>query len=126
MMIKASELRIGNYYQDELGNVKVVTPNTIEDVWNAQRSWCKPIPLTEEWLERLGFIKQDFRMSGCHVYQKGVHRVLKSFTNPDSFYSMCIDGVSPPTWSISDFEYVHQLMNVYYSLTGEELTQTIK
>lgn len=50
--LTAQQLRIGNYYNHN-GEIRQVTPNTILEVWEAEREWCKPIPLTEEWLLKL-------------------------------------------------------------------------
>ncbi len=114
--MKASELRIGNFY-DHNGFVNEVHPNTIEEVWISERSWVKPIPLSEEWLIKFGFKKRDMLSS-----------VLFDMKNPRfSIY------LNPPIdksnkWNILGIEknvniqYVHQLQNLYFALTGKELT----
>ena len=54
--MKATELRIGNYYIGcSRGEVKTVTSETIKQRESGELSCMKPIPLTEEWLDNLGF-----------------------------------------------------------------------
>jgi hypothetical protein len=85
----------------------------------------KPIKVDESWLKKLGFVKKDFDMSGCNVWQRGIFRVLKSIAHPEEdYYGVCVDGVSPPTWVIATFEYLHTLQNIWFALTAEEIINT--
>ncbi len=115
--MEASELRIGNYYEHD-GEVKQVTPNTILDVWESKRSWCNPIPLTEEWFIGFGFRK---------VHGSTYTHYTKGFFNwygVGSYISVEFDnGISNYDLN-TDCEYVHQLQNLYYVLESEELTYT--
>jgi hypothetical protein len=99
--MKANELRIGNWYDDN-GVQKQVTPSTIEEVWNAERSWCKPISLTEKWLVK-------FRLMS-------IKTELGFWNNGDAIY------FSYGFEKSIELKYVHQLQNLYFALTGEELT----
>jgi len=116
--MKANEMRIGNWY-DENGATKQVNPNTIEAVWVAERIWCKPIPLTEEWLLKFGFITKgihyNFTLGNMEI--ASAIRVL-STNERGKFY---LDG-DIPEWMKIKLEYVHQLQNLYFALTGEEIT----
>jgi len=139
-MIRANELMIGNYVsRPDLGNgeqrteqvlaiyerVKTTGPiKTIVDF-----SDIKPIPLTEEWLIKLGFKKLD---GGCLIFQKGIYEIwsntadLKEWSlrrivgdkNEGSYGETlnCMVNVHNKVYT------VHQLQNIYYSLTGEQLT----
>jgi hypothetical protein len=137
--MKASELRIGNLikgiyhdYDDgideEIENetiCKVVTldvsgsgdyPIYVYSDENIEHfSDFKPIQLTEEWLFKFGFQKS---MSWTYVVE------LKG--NLKLVYYLGEKGWSIGFKSYSDFsnlEYVHQLQNLYFALTGEELKQ---
>ena len=100
--MKANELRIGNFY-DNNGFVSVVSPNTIEEVWNAERSWVKPIPLTEEWLLKFGFENGNyFTLNNVIIYKHDKYRYKYNYGQ---------------IW----VKYVHQLQNLYFALTNEEL-----
>jgi hypothetical protein len=115
--MKANELRIGNY-------VTVIKTNgTIEDfeaqiqcaditrifdkcfnIWN-----YRPITITEEWITKLAF--QD----NTHGYY------LEKSKQPNFdaylfYYSSCDDDVL-----LRGVRYVHELQNLYFALTGEEL-----
>ena len=104
--MKVNELRIGNYY-DHNGEIKKVTPNTIIEVWEVQRSWCKPIPLTEEIVteiisrNNLGFVMEYDRDEMCYY----------------CVFCECFDGGGYRT----KVKFIHQLQNLYHSLYDEEL-----
>lgn len=78
------------------------------------------IPLTEEWLVKFGFHKYDKNRGLKEEYQK-----------PDNFgYNignyhwhdgyLFLDGGNNCVWEIP-CQHVHQLQNLYYTLTGKEL-----
>lgn len=110
--MKANELRIGNFY-DHNGFVNEATPNTIEEVWIAERSWVKPIPLTEEWLFKFGFLKDlendIFLNINAYAFLYWQNDRVELLDDDNNFM-------------ISHCDYVHQLQNLYFALTGEELT----
>jgi len=108
--MKSTELRIGNYYDDN-GEVRIVNPNTIEEVWTAERSWCKPIPLNEEWLLKLGAV---FSFNE-HFNFYTLNKIIIIEASKGSFFFKCGD-------IIVEIKYVHTLQNFVFSLTNEELT----
>lgn len=111
--MKAQELRIGNYYNHNR-EIKQVTPSTIEEVWNEQREWCKPIPLTEEWLLKLGFYENR---TGNPSWQLDVNLDFCIWGRPGRGFNVYVnsDEIGNPIL------YVHQLQNLYFALTGCEL-----
>ena len=122
--MKASELRIGNLV--DLGNriAKVTeinhlacvvvdleeTQDTIEDYERV-----KGIILTEEWLLRFGFEKND---NNQFILMEGSVDIL---FNKDLNGWICDDI----NFSINMTDHVHQLQNLYFALTGEELILNI-
>lgn len=104
----ASELRIGNYVFDNLGGIlkiKVVS----EDSYLIH---IKPIPLSEEWLLKFGFencingwwsrnelLNVKLKEDGTEIYLHGSDTNLANYP----------------------IDYVHQLQNLYFALTGLEL-----
>ena len=122
--IKASELRIGNLV--DLGNriAKVTeinhlacvvvdleeTQDTIEDYERV-----KGIILTEEWLLRFGF--EDDR-DNLMILRKDVFEFYFDTKDRDGvrLYEKW-DG----NFLCGNIECVHQLQNLYFALTGEEL-----
>jgi hypothetical protein len=105
--MKAQELRIGNYY-DHNGQIKTVTPNTILEVWEAERTWCKAIPITEEWLLRFGFVSNPYQ---DRYENKSIHVQCNKTRGVTELWIE----------SMPHIKYVHQLQNLYFALTGEEL-----
>lgn len=119
--MKSNELRIGNLFIDaknRLCSVDEIHEN-IEDCRIASIHDCitslpiKPIPLTEEWLLKFGFDKDE--ELGYRWYL-GYNRTTILVYDLDD---KCIK-VSE-TWEFGTREYVHQLQNLYFALTGEEL-----
>ena len=116
-MIQANELRLGNYY-DNHNQIMQVTPNTIEEVWIAQRNWCNPIPLTEEWLLKLGADKYN-----PGRYMLKLSETLIIFWNIGDDYFICeLSSRSTHVCYFNEKKHVHQLQNLYFALTEKELT----
>jgi hypothetical protein len=114
MKIQAKELRIGNYYNlhtsgsDEWG---VITPEDIVDLANDPLDdYFKPIPLTEEWFNKLGF-EDEYCISHKDEYF--------NLTEVKDGYCFTADLYHHTGIPI---KYVHQLQNLYFALTGKELT----
>jgi hypothetical protein len=125
-MINAQELRYGNkllFIIDDVVTFKNITNiredgvfwiNVLEDFIPQKNFQFKPIPLTEEWLLKLGLEK-----IGIWTFS------LNLVGNLDLIYYLGEKGWSIGLKSYSDFsnlKYVHQLQNLYFSLTGKELT----
>ncbi len=115
--MKANELRIGNLIdrQDYICKVTKIEEGGIitepleykGERFVEQR--VEPIPLTEEWLVKFGFEKLT---ENAYTYTGG-------YT-----FTVFFDGerLSTSFWQGNEKKYVHQLQNLYYALTGEELT----
>jgi hypothetical protein len=110
--MKANELRIGNWIEhNQYPNDTVII--RIEDgkhIDEAIRLNANPLPLTEEWLIMFGFDKNtdngDFKGNDCYFTHDNLKRCISL---PNFIY----DGIK--------IKYVHQLQNLYFALTGEEL-----
>jgi len=110
--MKANELRIGNYiyFEDELLKFD------FEMGWNFD--YIKPIPLTEEWLLKFGFV------DGSYLY-KNYKVKAGDYWNSVKFYEgeWCYnnDDSDAACYFLTTIKYVHQLQNLYFALTNEEL-----
>ena len=115
--MKASELRIGNYLQDKaLDKWFSVTSQLIFDYDRLQlQNHVKPIPLTEEWLLKFRFsiIKSIYN---DNIYFHEIRPELEIRLIGEE-YDLGIE-----TEWLSEIKHVHQLQNLYFALTGEELT----
>ncbi|MFH1348413.1 MAG: hypothetical protein ABIH58_02145 [Patescibacteria group bacterium] len=109
--IKASELKIGNWVRNIDG---VEYP--IENGWQLDEGdTVYPVPLTEEWLLKFGFEYDTI------TYSRG-ELMLSSHSDIDlSSYNVWWGTL---TYGNLNFQikYVHQLQNLYFALTGDELT----
>jgi hypothetical protein len=131
--MKANELRIGNLVDlgnriakiIEISNLSCVvvdleeTQDTIEDY---ERT--KPIPLTEEWLYKFGFKDIDKGDNDYITYTDSNHDYYLQIDvrKRDGKYSILDNSFDDlRDFSMVDISYVHQLQNMYFTLTGEEL-----
>ncbi len=122
-MINQNELRRGNLfiekYSQQIIPVLELLRNgsTVFDFDNGGKIWqAEPLPITKEWLLKFGFndkiwggwlsIKINDEMS--LAYYEGFQGI--------SFATSAIHGES------EHIKYVHQLQNLYFALTGQELT----
>jgi hypothetical protein len=124
-MITPQELRYGNklLFLNEIVTFKNIKEfredgtfwiDVLEDFIPQKNFQFKPIPLTEEWLLKFGLEK-----IGIWTFS------LNLVGNLDLIYYLGEKGWSIGLKSYSDFsnlKYVHQLQNLYFSLTGKELT----
>jgi len=123
----AQELRIGNwvsYRGEKEGVVSSIGSNGFETIrvfntlpfGSSDLEEYEPIPLTEEWLLRFGF-EVAKAYDSINRYSKGKFE-LYSCPNPDNWayeYAIMVGKIS------IELKHVHQLQNLYYALTGEEL-----
>ena len=122
--MKANELRIGNYVLGNVFNSKEFLKTTIERTDFCDLSYlrkCKPIPLTEEWLKRFGFDCVDEINKG---YTVNIHSYLdkRLYCSVSGLVALYEKINTKKDFIIGGIKYVHQLQNLYFALTGEELT----
>ncbi|MBU3661201.1 MAG: hypothetical protein FGM14_15115 [Flavobacteriales bacterium] len=109
--MKASELRIGNLVQD-YGLISTITGQDIYDLSQGMDSEIiQPIPLTEDLLLKFGFYKNVDTL----FFEKGGYQLDLNSNNVEFYIPNYGDYYK-------EIEYVHQLQNLYFALTGEELS----
>lgn len=119
--MNAQDFRIGNFIDHNGQYFKVISLND-NDNWvgldnyqlNTELEECLPIPLTEEILLKCGFEKDE---QWDNTFNKRVD-VFNGFT------TITID-VRANVLLLDDIEiklqYLHQLQNLYFALTNQEL-----
>lgn len=124
-MIKASELRVGNWVK----HAGTITPLQV-DVYSFVRmeEWFEeydPIPLTPEILEKCGFEafmilddQQDYR--GEYLAKSG----FRLYIDPGEkcyYFRYGDTELYPVEKHEIEIKFLHELQNLYFALTGEEL-----
>ena len=107
--MKAQDLRIGNWVEIQGIQLSQVVGQVTRINGKKIGRNLQPIPLTEEWLERFGFEYSD--LNG----DSGLWKIP-----PFQIYGKCNQFIYEYAL---DVNYVHQLQNLYFALTGEELNQ---
>jgi hypothetical protein len=146
-MIKAEEFRVGNYVERTyFGDTDYVTDkqhqfefsdvywylesgNEYDEYW----SNFMPIQITEEWLIKFGFDKKD-TIDINDFERETEYELYNSVFGISSFKIVdivsCYDGQTTRHWIIridhdtiyfGRMEYVHDLQNAYFMITGNEL-----
>ena len=110
--MNANELRIGNYVYSTSHKVitKVIKLEVDSELLNTE-----PIAITEEWLLRFGFtfgIKLEDFVKGKYQFTQLKNNILYGeFSEEGIFYFN----------TKTKIQHIHQLQNLYFALTGEEL-----
>ena len=120
--MKAQELRIGNWFRGDdtsQGHHQITAYEIFDFHTDPLDDYYQPIPLTEEWLLKFGEIKAPNSTIYCgdQDTESYVWKVnLKEHYVYEGIDAMC----NIISWQ--PIKYVHQLQNLYFALTGEELT----
>lgn len=130
--MKANELRIGNlvYDTNHYGGGREIEIDSIH-VTSETLSWWNDlcgIPLTKDWLIKFGFetdeYKQEFSLNtinlDCEYTDEGEWVVFLEGKNIKPTESK--NEYHCHYYPKAEIKYVHQLQNLYFSLTWEELT----
>ena len=123
--MKNTELRIGNIFLEKfsqteirvlelLSNERIIFEGDFKNDWQAE-----PIPISEEWLIKLGFektldneftLRYDLKNDARFDYFLPRHK-LKTF-------GLRFQGIA----FFDTIKNVHQLQNFYFGITGKELS----
>lgn len=112
--MKAEELRIGNYLLKSLKsgngrkiNDKIGVQDIVRIYENIGSFNYEPIPLTDQWIEDLGF--KEFGVYKYKTYYKDhifLHKRKRGYVMSKRF---------------KEPKYVHELQNIYFVLKGKQL-----
>jgi hypothetical protein len=122
--IKATELRIGNLVKFQGEIIEIDGIDKFNIYWGngnfapiTINGFFRPIPLTEEWLKKFGI-----------EYEKDIDYFFISFELADGDIELISNTDELGTYWFSHqistlkIRYCHQLQNLYFCLSGEELT----
>lgn len=124
--MKATEFRIGNWveFKDKSPTFDYTTLTMSCFEGRYIESKFNPVPLTEQWLINLGFKKTiDNEFNPIHLkFNNYIHLYADNQDNYSEIYPFVyIDECSDEIRICDNLKYVHQLQNLYFLLTGEEL-----
>lgn len=138
--MKAHELRIGNYaiFGNNANSTteEIVAINNTDWFGEGKKYWLEtknlegellndfqPIPLTEEWLLKFGF-NNDYKPDyiGIDVRSGGITTdfVLTKPLSKGEWQKYYTFDLAQNRFVA--FSYVHELQNLYFAITGQELT----
>jgi hypothetical protein len=121
--LNPTQFMVGNFIKDEVsGELMVVSELKRDEVvavlvdrskYPLSKGWSMaPVPLTEEWVIKFGLEKiehSNYNEWGDESFfiidERGAGK-WHHYSSPGTFY----------------FQWVHQLQNLYFALTGTELT----
>ena len=119
--METKDLRIGNYVS-YLGEPQKVLGIGEKYIYIRPYSYLlcvdinevEPIPITEEWLKKLGFVIIETN-KGIECFYFGNRYSV--FQPAGKLAWLFVDDEK----GLCEVKHVHQLQNLYFSLTGEEL-----
>lgn len=133
-----NELRIGNWVQYKDGDVSVIeampskdvvcisglTDSSINGIYELR--FLQPIKLTEEWLIKFGFEKDEneFTLPKFKGFIKSYYDICVRCSKDFCDLVLTENLGNNETYSIilpQKLKYIHQLQNLYFALTGLEL-----
>jgi hypothetical protein len=121
--MRVLELRIGNMLESD-GVIVTIDGRSIFDIWTDEHlkipTKYKPIAITSGWLERFGFHRSDLinkSPSFFFTYVGG----SELHVNPENGV-VWIERGDNIFNNPALIEHVHQLQNLYFALTAQDLT----
>lgn len=129
-MITPQELRVGNWVND-VGSVPYqIMPNDIVALHQCQISGkvlltINPIPLTPEWLVRFGFLQGKGKWGNdFYILNEDGFTVMFSvehWTDVEETSVWKNHWFTKGLLNKNKLQFVHQLQNLFFALTGKEL-----
>jgi len=142
--MEAKELRLGNYVELQIDLPEIKTKEVSQvlkleaesseiycfsenipdcDIWDIEDEQVKPIKLTREWLIKFGFdcvYDTDYEDwlydKDSEIHELRIQYYNFNDENKSSFFAVEYLGQIEVK-----LKYVHQLQNLYFALTGNEL-----
>jgi hypothetical protein len=120
------ELRIGNliYFNNDVVDITGIGKLGVSFgkhgfCQSLSPEWFKPILLTEDWLLKFGFVKDEF-VAGFEL-SFGRQSFIVAHAQDNDLLLLYQSDIGCNYNDLCFVETVHSLQNIIYSLTGEEL-----
>lgn len=124
--MKANELRIGNYLLNN-GVVVKIDARSIFDIWDDKGlKKYEPIRITPQWLVSNGF---EHTLGGYHhidiepisSFDTETMYIFAIFHKDTLEVGIAFEREDADVSQVLDIEFVHQIQNLYFSLSNTEL-----
>lgn len=127
--MEAKELRVGNIVHNDYVNDTVEVSGVFsesDECWYNYKEMSyrgpiqalNPIPITTEWLGKMGLTK-NYPESGC--VREAFHNHSATFERREDRLFLCVQGEA----YMKEIHFVHEAQNLYYALIGQELTLSL-
>ena len=137
-MVNSNELRLGNWLSTSGGFPMYVVAIWSDeanlnfdgnegDVWESNYKFLDPIPLTVDWLERFGFEQFTKTVGGgdincCYEDYRNSHMAIIPIKGGEFEIEFApLFQTIDERNHLRTIKYVHELQNIWFSLTGKEL-----
>lgn len=135
-MIKRAELRTGNLFHNNLGAISILFVREIREdaiigkeldgVFNGSfdEEDISGVPLTEEWMLKFGFenVDDEIDFSQWRINDDIPFQIFGNGSDKQEPFKYAYEFNHEE--KTIEIKYVHQLQNLYFALTGNELTLT--
>lgn len=119
--VTSLSLDIDDEYEDQIGFCKLGSVSNEIAAWNRSLvDKLAPIALTPEWLERCGYMKYVGN-TGQEIYKCPVGSMALYKLAGSKDWIIGANDFSGGYLNLCTISYFHQLQNLYFALTGEEL-----
>ena len=125
--MKANELRIGNCVKTKINGLGIVEAISGTKILYSRNydsldiEYFEPIPLTEKWYLDSGFKKDSYGNFNISINKDFL--LLETMRVGDEWCVFIVKkNNTEECCSLYRIKYVHQLQNLYFSLTNKELT----
>lgn len=132
--MEANELRVNNFVEIEMNTGWRLRKVRGYDIYNIHgideydKANYRPIPLTEEWLLKFGFEIIDEVINKCYrkqLFKGDGYMDYLSIIDRGVYIFMLTSNYGKESVLANPPKYVHQLQNLYFALTGEELQTSV-
>lgn len=105
-------------------------PNTFYESYSQFSKYVEPIPITEEWLLKFGFNYEKtsqygtIEIKGHYVFSLAIFQAIAYFYKEKLYLGVYTRSIHSDYKEINlgyEIAFVHQLQNLFFALTGEEL-----